>query len=283
MVDVSVVVLTMGDRPQELADAIGSARDQAGVSIEVVLVVNGGTPDTSIADVVVEPGENLGIPGGRNAGADASNGTLVCFLDDDGALADGVLAPALEAFTANDRLAVIGLRVVDPSGATARRHVPGLRSDADTSRAATSFPGGASIVRRTTFDQVGGLCGPFRYGLEETDLAWRLLDAGWDIQYRADLQMTHPRTSPTRHKAFFVDTARNRVWLAHRTLPIPLAVVYVTAWTLVTTARNLRRPGAIIAHLRGTAVGLRGPIGPRRPMRWRTVWKMARLGRPPVI
>ncbi|MGY4966456.1 glycosyltransferase family 2 protein, partial [Streptomyces sp. 900105245] len=33
----------------------------------------------------------------------------------------------------------------------------------------------------------------------------------------------------------------------------------------------------------GFVEGLREPAGERRPMRWRTVWRLTRLGRPPVI
>lgn len=279
---VTVVVLTMGDRPAELTAAIESARRQA-VDLEIVLVINGGDPDRSLADIVVEPGENLGIPEGRNRGAAAGTGALICFLDDDGALGGDVFGPAVAAFTANDRLGVIGLRVVDEDGKTARRHVPGLRKDAERSASATTFPGGACLVRRTAFDDVGGLCGPFHYGLEETDLAWRLIDARWEITYRADLTMRHPRTSPTRHPEFFFHTARNRVWLAHRALPLPLAVVYVTNWSLVTIGRNVARPAAVLAHLRGTLAGIRELLGPRRPVAWRTVAALTRRGRPPVI
>ncbi len=279
---VTVVVLTMGDRPAELAAAVESARRQA-VDLEIVLVINGGDPDRSLADIVVEPGENLGIPEGRNRGAAAGTGALICFLDDDGALDGDVFGPAIAAFTANDRLGVIGLRVVDEDGKTARRHVPGLRKDAERSASATAFPGGACLVRRTAFDAVGGLCGPFNYGLEETDLAWRLIDARWEITYRADLTMRHPRTSPTRHPEFFFHTARNRVWLAHRALPLPLAVLYIANWTLVTVGRNINRPRAVKSHLHGTFAGLCERPGPRHPVAWRTVGALCRMGRPPMI
>ena len=279
---VTVVVLTMGDRPAELAAAVESARRQA-VDLEIVLVINGGDPDRSLADIVVEPGENLGIPEGRNRGAAAGTGALICFLDDDGALDGDVFGPAIAAFAANDRLGVIGLRVVDEDGKTARRHVPGLRKDAERSASATAFPGGACLVRRTAFDAVGGLCGPFHYGLEETDLAWRLIDARWEITYRADLTMRHPRTNPTRHPEFFFHTARNRVWLAHRALPLPLAVLYVANWTLVTVGRNINRPRAVQSHLHGTFAGLCEQPGPRHPVAWRTVGALCRMGRPPMI
>ena len=281
---VSVVILTMGDRPGALAEAVGSARAQAGVEVEVVLVVNGGNPDRTIADVIVEPGENLGIPGGRNAGAAAAGGELVCFLDDDGVLVGHqLLADTAASFERDASLAVIGLRVVDEDGRTSRRHLPGLRKDPGRTRDATSFPGGACIIRRAPFDSVGGFCGELRYGLEETDLAWRLIDRGWTVRYRADLRMRHPRTKPTRHPDFHLRTARNRVWLAHRSLPVPIGATYVAAWTIVTVARNLRRPRAIGAHLRGTRTGWRSRVGPRTPIAWATVIRLSRLGRPPVF
>ena len=33
----------------------------------------------------------------------------------------------------------------------------------------------------------------------------------------------------------------------------------------------------------GFREGWRSPAGPRRPIKWRTVWRMTRLGRPPII
>ena len=281
---VSVVVLTMGDRPEPLAAAIASARAQTAVDVEIVLVVNGGEPDRSLADIVVDPGENLGIPGGRNAGATAASGDLLCFLDDDGELlGDDVFSLATEMM--NDRLdlAAIALRIVDEIGETARRHHPGLRGDPTVSSDVSSFPGGACILRRRAFDAVGAWCAPFFYGLEETDLAWRLIDEGWSIWFAADLRMRHPSTDPSRHPEFHARTARNRVWLAHRRLPLPVAVLYVMNWIIISCGRSWRQPDSLRSILSGTMDGIRCPIGARAPMRWRSVLRLTRLGRPPVI
>ena len=76
---VSVVILTMGDRPQELSSAINSIRKQKGVLTEVVLVINGGTAEPDLGDVLIEPKVNLGIPGGRNAGLMEANAEYVLF------------------------------------------------------------------------------------------------------------------------------------------------------------------------------------------------------------
>ena len=125
--------------------------------------------------------------------------------------------------------------------------------------------------------------GQFFYGLEETDLAWRLLNEGWTIRYSAEITMGHPRIDPARHDGYHFHTARNRVWLAHRTLPLPLAATYVTVWFVVTALRNLRSPTGLRSYAAGTRAGIRSPAGPRAPMRWRTVAAMTRLGRPPII
>jgi hypothetical protein len=76
--------------------------------------------------------------------------------------------------------------------------------------------------------------------------------------------------------------ARNRVWLAKRRLPALLVPVYLAVWTVLTAART-RSAAGLRAWCAGFAEGVRTPCPPRRPMRWATVWRMTRLGRPPVV
>jgi hypothetical protein len=53
-------------------------------------------------------------------------------------------------------------------------------------------------------------------------------------------------------------------------------------WIAVTLLRT-RSVGGLKAWFGGFVEGLRTSGGARRPMRWRTVWRLTRLGRPPVI
>ncbi|PRH77793.1 glycosyl transferase [Streptomyces solincola] len=285
------VVITMGNRPDDLRALIESVAKQDGEPIEVVVVGNG-APVTGVPDGVrtIDLPENLGIPGGRNVGIEAfgPGGTdvdVLLFLDDDGLLERTDTAELLrEAFTADPGLGIVGFRIADPdTGVTQRRHVPRLRaSDPMRSSRVTTFLGGANAVRTAVFAQVGGLPEAFFYAHEETDLAWRALDAGWMIDYRADMVLLHPTTQPSRHAAYARNVARNRVWLARRNLPAPLVPVYLGVWLLLTLAR---RPSAaaLRAWLGGFRAGWSTDCGPRRPMRWRTVWRLTALGRPPVI
>ncbi|KUH38152.1 MULTISPECIES: glycosyltransferase family 2 protein [Streptomyces] len=285
------VIITMGDRPDDLNALIESVARQEGEPVEVVVVGNG-APVRGVPGWVrtVDLPENLGIPGGRNVGIEAfgPNGSDVdalLFLDDDGLLPGKDTAELLRAaFAADPRLGIVSFRIADPeTGVTQRRHVPRLRaSDPMRSSRVTTFLGGASAVRTKVIAEVGPLPGEFFYAHEETDLAWRALDAGWMIDYRSDMVLHHPTTAPSRHAVYHRMVARNRVWLARRNLPAPLVPVYVGVWLLLTL---LRRPSgaALKAWFGGFKEGWTTPCGPRRPMRWRTVWRLTRLGRPPVI
>jgi GT2 family glycosyltransferase len=285
------VIITMGNRPEELRDLLDSVAKQRGPAIEIAVVGNGSPlPELPPGVRAVELPENLGIPGGRNVGIEAFGPggrevDVLLFLDDDGLLPNEDTAELVrEAFAADPRLGIVSFRIADPeSGITQRRHVPRLRaSDPMRSSRVTTFLGGANAVRTAVFQEVGGLPDEFFYAHEETDLAWRALDAGWMIDYRADMVLFHPLTAPSRHAVYHRMVARNRVWLARRNLPWPLVPVYLGVWMLLTLLRRPSGP-ALKAWFGGFREGWRTPSGPRRPMRWRTVWRLARLGRPPII
>ncbi|MFG2755918.1 glycosyltransferase family 2 protein [Streptomyces wuyuanensis] len=285
------VIITMGNRPDDLRALIDSVAKQDGEPVEVVVVGNG-APVTGVPDGVrtVDLPENLGIPGGRNVGIEAfgpGGGEVdaLLFLDDDGLLPNNDTAELVRrAFEEDPALGIISFRIADPdTGLTQRRHVPRLRaSDPMRSSRVTTFLGGANAVRTKVLEQVGGLPDEFFYAHEETDLAWRALDAGWMIDYRSDMVLHHPTTPPSRHAVYHRMVARNRVWLARRNLPAPLVPVYLGVWILLTL---LRRPSAaaLKAWFGGFKEGWSTPCGPRRPMKWRTVWRLTRLGRPPVV
>lgn len=285
------VIITMGNRPDELRALLDSVTAQDGDRIEVVVVGNGApVPDVPAGVRTVELPENLGIPGGRNVGIEAfgpsgADVDALLFLDDDGLLPNRDTAELCRrAFEADPELGIITFRIADPeTGATQRRHVPRLRAaDPMRSSRVTTFLGGANAVRTRVVAEVGPLPEEFFYAHEETDLAWRALDAGWMIDYRADMVLNHPTTAPSRHAVYHRMVARNRVWLARRNLPAPLVPLYVGVWLFLTLVRR-PSPPALKAWFGGFREGWSTPCGPRRPMKWRTVWRLTRLGRPPVI
>jgi GT2 family glycosyltransferase len=285
-VTVGVVVLTMGQRPQELHAALQSVLDQRGVEVDVVCVGNGWAPVDLPAGVrALALPENVGIPAGRNAGVPEVAGELVFFLDDDARLADpGTLAGLAARFAQHPRLGLVQPRVDDPDGRPAPgRWVPRLRAGDHTRPGpATSLWEGAVMVRRAVLDEVGGWPEPFFYAHEGIELCWRTWDTGHVAWYAGDVAVLHPVIDPRRHAEFWHLNARNRVWLARRNLPAVLRPLYTGSWALITLAR-VRDRAARRAGGRGFVAGWRTDPGQRRVMRWSTVVALSRAGRPPVV
>ncbi|MGP3636235.1 glycosyltransferase family 2 protein [Streptomyces sp. 24-1644] len=295
---IGVSIVTMGDRPQQVEALLASVAMQDVRPTRVVVVGNGsplpdfsrfpGLSDLAGGVTTIELDENLGCPGGRNVAlsrlAELGDVDVVIELDDDGLLvASGVFGTVQELYAADPRLGIVGFRIADEHGETQRRHVPRLRATDPMRRGpVTAFLGGGHALSMKMLAETGTWPAEFFFTHEETDLSWRALDAGWKILYEPGLLLQHPKTSPARHAVYYRMTARNRVWLARRNLPLPLVPAYLGTWTLLTLART-RSPKGLRAWAGGFAEGVRTPCGPRSPMRWRTVWRMTMLGRPPVI
>ncbi|NUO33726.1 MAG: glycosyltransferase family 2 protein [Terrabacter sp.] len=276
----------MGNRPAELEKALDTLLAQEGVDLDVVLVGNGWRPEGVPVGVrTVHLEENVGIPEGRNIGAREARGDILFFYDDDAFLpTTDVLARLAAEYALDERIAVVQPRGADPTGLpTPRRWVPHLKTAGGGAGGdVVVFWEGVCTIRRSAFEQVGGWPGHFWYGHEGIDLAYRLLDAGWRLRYRPDVVVNHPATQPTRHAVYYRMNARNRVWVAKRNLPHPVAELYVAVWSAITVAR-VRDREKLGVWFRGLREGVREDAGDRRPMGWATVARLSRAGRPPIV
>jgi GT2 family glycosyltransferase len=275
------VVLSAGRSAEDLARALESLRVQRGVETDVVVVGNGWEPPASLPHVYLP--EPVGIPAGRNAGVPHVRGELLFFLDDDASLAEPDALARVAAALRGD-VGALQLRV-DPldGGPPLREWVPRLRArDRTRSGDVTAVWEGAVAMPRSVFDAVGGWPGEFRFVHEGVDLAWRVLDAGYRVRYAGDIAVRHPPARATvRHGYSLYYGARNRVLLARRHLPLPLAVLYVASFA-ARTAPRLRSRTALQRALRGYRDGLTVPTA-RRPLQARTLWRMTLAGRPPIV
>ena len=284
---VGVVCLTMGTRPDDLARGLASLAAQVGVALDTVVVGNSWDPTG------LPPGvrslylpENLGIPAGRNRGAAMVGGEYIFFLDDDASIpSPSFLADAIAKLRADPGIGLLQPRVVDPSGVeNPRRWIPRIRKgDPAQSGDVFSVWEGATLLPRAVFDATGGWADPFFYAHEGIELAWRVWDQGKRAHYAGDLVANHPAIEPTRHAYYFRLNARNRVWLAKRNLPWILVPLYVGSWTGIQLLRSVRRPAGLRSWLSGWLAGWRESPGGRRRIKWITVVRMTRAGRPPLI
>lgn len=289
---VGAVVLTMGRRPVELERALESLLGQEDVTLDVVVVGNGWEPTglpSGVRGLYLET--NVGIPAGRNAGVPHVDGEFLLFLDDDAWFIDpGFLAEAVRRLQQDPDLGMMQPRIVDPErrGQEPDRWIPRLRKGNPASSSSVfSVIELVVVMPRVVFDSTTGWPDPFFYAHEGIELAWRVWDLGYRVEYHGDLEVGHPVVDPARHKEYFRLNARNRVWLARRCLPWPLSWLYVANWTGVQIVRSVRNPQSLPQWLAGWIDGWReNPwAGQRRPAKlaWRTVTRMTRHGRAPII
>jgi glycosyltransferase involved in cell wall biosynthesis len=177
------VVIPTRDRASEVVTALRSALDQTCTDLEVVVVDDGSTDATAsvVAAVddprlvyVAESGRGGNVA--RNAGARASRGDLLAFLDDD----DEVEATWLESLDAALRsepsavVACCGATYVEPDGTTSVKLPADLGPAFD--HAAAHFDTGTFVVDRRVFEEVGGFAEDLP-SMQQTDLALRLVAA----------------------------------------------------------------------------------------------------------
>jgi len=282
------VVLTQGNRADQLRAAVSSILGQVNVTVDVVVVGNGWKPvGLARGTKTVYIKENLGIPAGRNAGVNQVEGDLLFFLDDDVILQDeNTLEKVYEKFKSDKKLALVQPQPQDPNGLpTPRRWIPRLNTkNPNRSSAMFALWEGATTVRRDVFEKVGSWPYEFFYGHEGIDLVWRIWDAGYKCLYAADVVVTHPAIEPsTRHKIYYHHQARNRVILARKNLPRIISAIYLFNWKLISFLRFRFDKEGYNEFKLGWKDGKNFELVSVNKISWFTILKMTCYLRPPII
>ncbi|MEI7037532.1 glycosyltransferase [Fulvimonas yonginensis] len=209
----SIVIPVHGKLDYTLACLRSLARHGAGASFEVI-VVDDASPDDSAS--VLTQVENLRLlrhPSNRgfidscNAGAAAAGGEFLVFLNNDTQVTAGWLDALLACFAERPDCGIAGARLVYPDG---RLQEAGGLVFADGScwntgrfepRDAPAFQyrrrtdyvtGAALMIRRETFDRVGGFDTRYRPAYyEDTDLAFAVRQLGLSVYYEPASTVIH--------------------------------------------------------------------------------------------
>ncbi|MEM6795228.1 MAG: glycosyltransferase family 2 protein, partial [Acidobacteriota bacterium] len=186
------------------------AQEEAGVEVEILVLDNGSSDDTSrwVREHhprvrLVRSEANLGFCGGNNLLAEGAQGDALILLNDDTRPEPSWLRELVAALrgAADDVAAVSGL-LVDWQGErldfgrgvlTFDGHAfqKGYLKPLDRARAEGCVPvdgeellfacGGNMAIRRPVFERLGGLDETFFAYLEDVDLGWRLWAAGYRV------------------------------------------------------------------------------------------------------
>lgn len=186
--------------------------------------------------------ENLGVARGRNFAITQSTAPVLIMLDDDAEmgnndclvnLLDEIKKPSLGRPSA-----IISFKVLYYSNRQMQVNALPHKNFSRYSRM-HSFPtyyyaGGAHAIKREALDKIGMYPEDFFYGMEEYDLSYRLLDAGYGISYSDRIIMLHKESplgrQPKKEKLAMMWVNKSKVAWRH----LPLIYFYSTAfmWSL---------------------------------------------------
>lgn len=220
---------------------------------EVIVVNNASTADyNALKEYITEhpevpfryldAPENLGVARGRNFAIRQGHAPILIMLDDDAELRDpDSLYQLMDAFkTANtDRpVAIVSFKVLYHSTGEMQQNAFPHKQFAtyrDRSFLETSYyAGGAHAVTRSAIESVGLYPEDFFYGMEEYDLSYRLIEAGYAITYTDKVVMLHKESplgrSPHRDKIRMMWV--NKCTVAWRYLPLPYFISMAVMWSL---------------------------------------------------
>lgn len=207
---------------------------------------------------VVRTERNLGFAGGVQRGIDVVGTEYVALLNNDAVarpdwLAELVAAadghPEAAAVTSLMLLAGTGAPVVNNAGVVlldtwygADRGLGDSPDALGDPAEVFGFSGGAALLRTAALRDVGGFATEFFLYYEDTELSWRLRDAGWTIRFQPTAVVVHEHSATVdqRSRVFAYHNERNRLWMLLRRAPLRVAVKAALRFGLTTASLSLR-------------------------------------------
>ena len=275
---VTIVILNY-QRKDVLSRVVQSALCQDYPDLEVVVVDNASTDGSAPmvaehfpAARLVQLPVNIGCAA-RNHGVAVAKGQIVVTLDNDVLLATpDAIRTVADLFARYPSVACIDFKILDAAGNLSTRdwcHPRDWRHFADDEFYTAYVLEGAAAFRRQAFEQVGGYWASLFLGHEGHDLAYRLLEAGYDLLYSPRVRVTHLVSAVARPASrIYYTFTRNSIWVSlrnHRPLPAARAIARDIALMAFSSARS----GHVGSYLHGLWDGLRGSphaFSSRRPL-----------------
>lgn len=273
--DVTVVIPTRNRWPLLSATALPAALGQEDVDLEVVVVDDGSTDETStrLSELagrddrvrVVRRDSSGGVAAARNAGIERARGEWIAFLDDDDVWSPRKLRAQLDHVTAEEGAGFVyaGVVAVDARGAVLYRyHFPDPSRLRDELLVASVIPGGASnvVARASLVRRLGGFDEEFRH-LEDWDLWIRMASAA-PASALSDVLVAVVSHSANKHATHDQTEELERLIAKHASLDPPRALAVDRAGYSRWVASQHSRAGM---HRRAAALYLRAAVRHRQP------------------
>ena len=257
----SVVILTR-NRKDQLRETIENSLNQFYSPLEVVVIDNGSSDgtrkmceeqfgDNRIVYRALE--ENRGVAGGRNVGIKEAEGKILVFIDDDAVFSDAkAVLRAVNLFEERENLGAIAFKSIDAdSKRVVWQEIPLKDRDRDYNKeqATSYFVGVGHAIKREVFETVGIYSDRFTYAFEELDLSFRIIDAGYSIIYKPEIEVLHKNSAESRipDLNYWKKMLENRIRTSIRNLPWRHVFVGSLIWSGFVFFKSRGRVGVLVS------------------------------------
>jgi GT2 family glycosyltransferase len=275
---VSVVVLNY-NKKDVLRESLQDVLQLDWPDLEFIVVDNAssdGSADMVEAEfggrVRVERREVNSVTAGRNAGFRSAQGEYILSLDNDIRLPDKqVLRKGLEIFEKRPAAGLLAFRIGHPEDP--EKHLPEhwwhpvpLAEGVNRFFLTSYFTESAVLLRKKVFEATGGYDEDFFMGVEQIDLALKIIGAGQEIVYCPNLMAVETEVrgmlAPKPSRIHYLNI-RNKLWTAWKHYPVGRALVYAASRILASGLRSVRY-GWTRYFLTGLKDGIWAPASIRR-------------------
>ncbi len=255
MKPVSIIIITY-NRPKDMLALAQNISQLDGIPEyleEVIVVNNASTVSYSEFEDFIRTcpevpfkyfysDENLGVSRGRNFAIEKGKAPIIVLLDDDAELQHKNSLPMVyEAFktkNAKETIGIVSFKVLYFETLEMQQNAFPHKKFEERKHEhrfhTYYFAGGANAIQRELFEKVGVFPTDFFYGMEEYDLSYRALDAGYQIVYDDRIVMLHKESPEGRQISSekWAGAWVNKCKVAYRYLPKRYFYFTAIFWSL---------------------------------------------------
>jgi GT2 family glycosyltransferase len=248
---IAIIIITY-NRPADmlaLAMNLEKLSSQKDLLEEVIIVNNNSTesydevksfiqehPSTPFKFIAAK--ENLGVSRGRNFAIEQSKAPILVLIDDDAEFQDtNVLQRINDAVIESPHTGILAMKILYFQNRkfqlNAFPHKSFEKRKDLNSFDTYYFAGCGNIIVKEAFDKAGAFPTDFFYGMEEYDLSYRVIEAGYSIKYIANIVLLHKESPEGRQTKS--DKLRgmwvNKTKVAWRYLPLFSYFTTAISWS----------------------------------------------------
>ncbi len=252
----SIIIITY-NRPDDtlhLLQNIARQNDAGNLLEEVIIINNASTADYSQTEDFIKNStlpfkytyseENYGVAVGRNKAIAQANAPIVVTLDDDAFFKDNDALQNIKnifssSYTKENNVGVYCFKVLYSAGRQLQENAfphKNINRYRHKEKFLTSYYIGCGhAILKEVYSKAGLYPADFFYGMEEYDLGYRILNAGYSIAYNNAVTILHNESPAGRspHAQKMQMMWVNKTKVAYRYLPKPYFYSTAIMWSLL--------------------------------------------------